>query len=580
MANRGTRHRAGVVALTFVTLLALMLLPGTAAAALKLQIKGIDGELRQNVAAYIGPRAETDRMSFRALARHADLQARDALQALGYYHPQIDITRNGNTCIVQINPGPPVLIRNVDIRLEGTPEKNSPPLELTAFIAKNAPVENDIFHQGKYETFKSNLLQQALMRGYFNAAWVTQEARVDLDANRADIVLALRIGERYRVGELGVTGTGIDTELIARFPRFHAGDWYDAAQIAELHRDLVRAGWFESVRIRAEPGDAQDQVVPVNIEYTMRKKNRVGIGLGASTDIGPRVQLQWEKPWLNSRGHSLNTYAEVSPVRSQIEASYLVPLTDPVTSQLAYTYGLQYEDLNDYRYWLTTAGIAHRQRLPNKWRMIRALELEQETDEFPTFQTRTTLLMPGVTFTRTEFTGAPLVTRGWRLTSEIKGAADALGSDADLLRGTLDGKTIHSFTDKTRVIARASMGALSTPDILGIPVSQRFFAGGDQSVRGYNYESIGPVNAAGERIGGSYLVTGSLEFDRRIAERWLVAAFVDQGSAFEDSPEFFTGTGVGVRWISLIGPLRLDFAWGVSLDKPSFNLHFYMGPEL
>lgn len=563
-------------------LLALLLVPAFASAEYGVRVEGVSGALRKNVESWIGPKEETARMSWRALLQHVDEQARGALQAMGYYHPEVRITREGEgedaKAVVTITPGEPVRLRQVDVQFVG----GGIPREIAEFIDSDAPRTGDALHHGTYEGFKTSLLQQAMMRGYFKAAWRVQQVRVDTDANVADIELLLEPGPRYRVGKLTVQGEGIAPDLLARFPRFHEGDAYDAAQVAELHRDLVRTGWFESVQIRAEPDEAREQVVPVGVSYTLRKRNRIGVGVGASTDLGPRAQVQWEKPWLNARGHSLNTYAEVSGVRSQVEASYLVPLTDPVNAQMAYTYGLQFEDLNDHEYWLTTAGIEHRKRLPSQWRVIRALELEQETDDFVTFKTRTTLLMPGVTLTRTESEGSPLVEHGWRVRGELKGAADALGSDADMLRATLDAKGIYTLLPRTRATLRAGAGSLWTPDILGIPVSQRFFAGGDQSVRGYEYQSISPVNASNERIGGSNLLSGSAEIDVRFAPRWLVAAFVDQGSAWAEgtSPDFLTGGGVGIRWLSPIGPLRLDFAWG---DRPSgdtFNVHFYMGPEL
>jgi translocation and assembly module TamA len=567
-------------ALTPVCLCVLLMLPAPLFAAYALRIDGVDGPLRKNVEAYIGPREETDRMSWRALGKHVDKQVRDALQALGYYHPIISLSRDGEgenaVAVIDITVGEPVRLRRVDVQFEGAHP------ELQVFVDEEAPKPGDVLNHGTYESFKTSLLQQALMSGYFNAAWRTQQVRVDVDAHTADITLQLDPGTRYRVGQMSINGSGIATDLIARFPRFRAGDWYNAAQIAELHRDLVRTGWFESVQIRAEPDEAKDLVVPVSVTYTLRKKNRIGVGVGASTDLGPRAQLQWEKPWLNERGHSLNTYVEVSGVRSQVEASYLVPLTDPVNAQLAYTYGLQFEDLNDHEYWLTTAGIEHRKRLPSQWRVNRSLELEQETDDFVTFQTRTTLLMPGVSLTRTESEGSPLVSHGWRFRAELKGAADALGSDADMLRATVDAKAVYTLAPRLRTTLRAGGGTLWTPQMLDIPVSQRFFAGGDQSVRGYDYQSISPVNASNERIGGSNLLSGSVEFDVRFAERWLFAVFLDEGSAWSDteSPTFFTGSGAGFRWLSPIGPLRLDFAWGTTPAKDSFNVHFYMGPEL
>ncbi|MFP5384295.1 MAG: autotransporter assembly complex protein TamA [Gammaproteobacteria bacterium] len=561
--------------------LLILLATATASAEVTLRIEGIEDELLANVKAWIGPAEETDRMTFRALEQHATEKSRLALQALGYYDPVISTEREtaGSriTCLLLINAGEPVRITRIDIRLSGEGHR-----ELDELIAASAPRVGNVFHHGAYDSFRDSFLRSALMLGYFDARYTQQEVRVDPASHSAEVTLALATGARHRIGDITIEGEGLNLELVSRFPRFRTGDWYNAMQIAELHRDLVRAGWFESVRIIADPDPVQPLTVPVVIRYTLRQRNRVGLGAGFSTDVGPRVKVQWEKPRLNRRGHSMGAYAELSEVRSQFEASYVVPLKDPVTSQLAFTYGLQLEELQDFDFWRTTAGIEHRKRLANRWRLTRAVQVERETDDFGAREESTTLVVPGITLSRTDSEGALLVTRGWRATGKIQAASRDLLSDAEMLRFTLNAKAIHGFGSRTRGILRGAVGAMATPDIQDIPLSLRFFTGGDQSVRGYDYRSIGPVDDQGLVIGGRYNLEGSVEMDYRFADRWLVALFADSGSAFdkEQSPDFFDGVGAGIRWLSPIGPLRLDFAYGVSLPDPSFNIHFYMGPEL
>lgn len=569
-------------------LLGAALLAGAlpAQAALLLRVEGGEVAQRANVEAWIGPEGETGRMSYRALAAHAEKQARLALQALGYYDPAIRVSRvedDGNiTCLVRIEPGEPVRIApgGMQVVLEGPPEDDP----LRDWAAANAPREGDVFHHGTYEAFRNGLMQRALTLGYFKAAWRTHRVVVEPEASppSARIKLELVTGERARFGDVTIADGALDRDLLARFPRFAAGDGYDGDRIAALHRDFARTGWFETVSVKADRDAAVDGSVPVDIAYALRAKNRVGVGVGASTDVGPRVKGQYEKPWINDQGHSFSSYLELAQVRSQLEAVYLVPLADPVTSQLAWTYGLEYEDLNDYEYWLTTVGAENRRQLDNGWRLTRALEVLQETDDFGLSRIRTTLLLPGIGLSRSESAGVQLVTRGWRVATELQGASEALLSDTDILRWTGDAKGIHALGSRTRVILRTSLGAMLAPDIDEVPVSLRFFAGGDQSVRGYDYESLGPVDAAGVLVGGRYLASGSAELDYRFLERWLVAVFADSGSAFDQpaGPDFFTGVGTGVRWVSPIGPLRLDFAWGVTPADTSFNIHFYMGPEL
>ena len=109
----------------------------------------------------------------------------------------------------------------------------------------------------------------------------------------------------------------------------------------------------------------------------------------------------------------------------------------------------------------------------------------------------------------------------------------------------------------------------------------RFFTGGAQSVRGYAYQSLGPVDANGEVTGGKYLVVGSIEFEHSFKNKWGVAAFYDVGNAINDiSDDLKKGTGIGVRWKSPVGPVRIDLASAISLEGNPWRIHITIGPDL
>ncbi|MDC4226629.1 MAG: BamA/TamA family outer membrane protein [Candidatus Manganitrophus sp.] len=134
-----------------------------------------------------------------------------------------------------------------------------------------------------------------------------------------------------------------------------------------------------------------------------------------------------------------------------------------------------------------------------------------------------------------------------------------------------------------RLLLRGEFGWTSVSNFDDLPVSLRFFAGGDRSVRGYGYNTLGPENESGEVIGGRYLATGSVEYDYRIAEQWGVALFYDIGNAANEidwdlNPQ--DRVGIGGRWYSPVGPIRVDLAY--ALDRPglAFRVHINMGPDL
>jgi translocation and assembly module TamA len=130
-------------------------------------------------------------------------------------------------------------------------------------------------------------------------------------------------------------------------------------------------------------------------------------------------------------------------------------------------------------------------------------------------------------------------------------------------------------------VGRGDLGYIVTDDFDGVPYNLRYFAGGDQSVRGYDYESLSPEED-GLLLGGQVLAVGSLEYNYQFRDGWRAAVFADAGNAYDEnfSNETKYGVGVGVRWASPVGPIRVDVAAGVSEDSVPIRLHFFIGPPL
>ncbi|GAL06930.1 uncharacterized protein YtfM precursor [Photobacterium aphoticum] len=123
-------------------------------------------------------------------------------------------------------------------------------------------------------------------------------------------------------------------------------------------------------------------------------------------------------------------------------------------------------------------------------------------------------------------------------------------------------------------------GAVFADNLEDIPPSMRFFVGGDNSLRGYSYQSVAPRDSGGKLLGGKYMVTSTVEYQYRVYGDWWGAVFYDYGAAWNDTPDWLAGAGVGVRWASPVGPIRLDFAWGLDKEKDKFQIHFILGPEI
>ncbi|SDB46043.1 autotransporter assembly complex family protein [Pseudomonas sp. NFACC13-1] len=550
---------------------------------LEVRVLPSNDELKANVEGYIGGVGDRDEEALLRFSRGAEEQARKAAQALGYYQPQIDSQVKGGKdprLVLTIDPGEPVHLRNVTVRIDG------PAASLKAFrVPDNAALKpGAVLNHGRYEDAKRAIQNQASRYGYFSGRFTQQKLRVDPQAGIADIELVYDSGPRYALGPVSFEGdTPFDEDLLQRMVPFKAGTAYDSELIAELNQALQSSGYFEGVRVDAAPTAAANNVIPVAVKLDTRKPRTMGLGLGFSTDVGPRAKANWTRHWVNPQGHSYGWEAEVSAPRQNVGLWYDVPLDPPLTDKMRYAGGYQYEELagTDSLSKLLTVGPEWHSKLPSGWQRVVSLKWQREEYRLGDDAGLSTLLMPGVSYSYLRSDNRIDPHNGYRLQFDTKVAKEGLGSDNNLVYGTAMVKGLTTVFDKHRLLARAQIGGSATNGYKSIPPSLRFFAGGDQSVRGYDYQSLSPENSEGDRIGGRYMVAGSLEYQYSIAEKWRVATFIDQGNAFNslELPSLKTGVGVGVRWVSPVGPIRLDLAHAMD-DEGGIRLHFSMGPEL
>ncbi|MGD8218854.1 autotransporter assembly complex protein TamA [Pseudomonas thivervalensis] len=550
---------------------------------LEVRVQPSNDELKANVEGYIGGLGDRDEEALLRFSRGAEEQARKAAQALGYYQPQIDSEVKGGKdprLVLTIDPGEPVHLRTVTIRIDG------PAASLKVFrVPGNAGLKpGAVLNHGRYEDAKRVIQNQASRYGYFSGRFTQQKLLVDPQAGLADIELVYDSGPRYALGPVSFEGdTPFDEDLLQRMVPFKAGAPYDSELIAELSQALQSSGYFEGVRVDAAPTAATDNVIPVAVKLDTRKPRTMGLGLGFSTDVGPRAKANWTRHWVNPQGHSYGWEAEVSAPRQNVGLWYDVPLDPPLTDKMRYAGGYQYEELagTDSLSKLLTVGPEWHSKLPSGWQRVVSLKWQREEYRLGDDAGLSTLLMPGVSYSYLRSDNRIDPHNGYRLQFDTKVAKEGLGSDNNLLYGTAMVKGLTTVFDKHRLLARAQIGGSATNGYKSIPPSLRFFAGGDQSVRGYDYQSLSPENAEGDRIGGRYMVAGSLEYQYSIAEKWRVATFVDQGNSFNslELPSLKIGVGVGVRWVSPVGPIRLDLAHAMD-DEGGIRLHFSMGPEL
>lgn len=505
-----------------------------------------------------------------------------ASKALGYYHVVVvDMQLYGNACSklqLTIEQGPQTTISKRDIVLviEG-PEDNVLQQAIDNFpLSVGDPLQHNL-----YSSAKASLLSLSQLRGYFDVKFDEQKIAVDKEANTATITLTLNTGQRYQFGPLKMPPQSRSETLVNQVLTFKEGDYYHAEKLAAFNQNLNRIGYFQQVVARPVLTKAINNQIPIEVIATDKPRDIFNVGGGVSTDTGPRVQFQWERPWVNLKGHSFSTEIFVSALEQNLSASYRVPLEDPLDNYLNFQIGIKNEDNNDTESeTFTVSAQRHWGEGQGSWSKIGFLRLEQESFiQGSAERESTSLLIPGVTLSRRRSRGGLDINWGDRQRVTVEGTSKSVVSDIDIFRVSAESKWIRSL-NKHRFTLRAELGAIATNDFSQVPSSLRYFAGGDQSIRGFGFENLSPIED-GELTGGRFLSVASVEYSYPIVPNWRLATFVDAGNASED---LFDDTaysfGIGGSWLSPVGPIRLYLARGHSEADDTLRLHFSMGPAL
>ena len=543
-------------------------------------------DLRKNAEAFIGDVKGRSAENLRRYAPTAVSQARQALRALGYYSPTVDWQyKEGDAdtaakLVLTIRPGEPVRVTSRTVEIRGAAASDE---RFGADLPVN-PAEGDILNHGQYANLRDTIQTRARRRGYFDGRFVTRTLEVDPATRSAAITLIYDSGERYRLGEVTFEEDHwFETGLLRRFVTFEPGTPYHSDEIARLNSNLQNSGYFSGVDIDASPARAENGTIPVRVALTRREDRSVAAGVGFSTDVGPRFRGTWREHWINPMGHKRGAETEFSVPRQNLSTWYELPLDPPMTDLIRLTAGYQREDIENVESELLTLGQQWQHQLDNGWLQVLSLRWEGERFNIGNDETGTsTLLLPGAGYSRIH-TDSPLdPSRGYRLQFDVTGSHRAALSDVDILHVNTLAKGLYTLADKHRFLARFQAGLVATSRFEDVPPSLRFFAGGDQSVRGYGYETLSPENDNGVPVGGRYLLVGSGEYQYQFADKWRAALFVDHGNAINNlSDPLATGAGAGIRWISPVGPLRLDIAKGLNPEfGGDWRIHFSMGPEL
>ncbi|MBF6023340.1 autotransporter assembly complex protein TamA [Lysobacter niastensis] len=583
---------------------ALILSASGAAQAAKVtgvQIQGLDETKTLNVHGAlslvdtIGKEVSGRRLAY--LLREAEDETREALEPFGYYSPQIEVERIGEsdalTVAIKVTLGEPVRVRRADIAILG---EGSEDRYLNEDLAAFKPRQGDVFDHAAYEASKTRITRRLAERGYFDADFSSRQVEVTRAERAADIDLVWSSGGRYDMGPITFVQTPkhiIRDSLLDKLVYWEQGSYYHQGKLDRFRESLTRLDYFSSIEIETRPEAAVDNEVPVAVTLTPAKRTVYTAGLSYGTDSGAGVRLGMERRYVNDRGHKALGQIDWAETRKTATAQYRIPAFAWLDGWFTIS-GQYYDEQSDYidirkvEFVGSRSGqinrrlnaVASLHALRERWSYV----ADDDNDETTPVQYRyATFLYPSL---RGEYIDADdriFPRNGLGITVEVRGGLEGVGSDANFAQAWGIGRWYRGLGAFNRLILRAEAGGTFTNALVDMPPSLRFFAGGDRSIRGYAFREVGPttIGSDGKKyaLGAKNVLTGSVEFEHYINDTWGGAAFVDAGDAFDDTPDIHTGVGVGVRWRSPVGPVRLDIAHGLKDPDSQYEIYLNIGAD-
>lgn len=625
-----------------VILLAACLANAVAADNLTFEVRGLGDELEANARSNIVNLGVSDdpRVGERRIGRlrsEAEQRVTDSLRPFGYYHPTVtsrleDADGAPRRIVVDVDKGPPVQVATVDIRLQGP---GAPISDLVEW-RRNWPLrEGSVLNHGLWERAKQDALDRLDYRGYIKAAYTEHRIELNLENNRAALKLVLESGPRAVLGEVRFEQDVVRDDLLEKLPRFEPGQPYDGWLIEKLRQDLWKTGYYDTIDVIEKRNTNVDPPV-VDFDTRLVARNRDtfqgSFGYGSDTEI--RAQAGWARHWLSQRGDSLSMGLgwQQRDDRYLFRTNYRLPrrmgersywVAETLYRDENEDFEVSPEDQPDQVFRLTSGDLEHYlfkggilnlrdrrdgyQQIAETWFVqylrenvnYRVPSIEGSVNGIPfeeydgrPFSDDNSSIALGVEWDWPSIRGSGFQTVGFHHNARVFTADSAWTSDREFSRAYLSSRYNFMAGKRLKILVRAEVGYSDATveefdlevedDIIRVSLTElpslyRFNAGGSQSVRGYAYESL-----SNNGVGSNNIIAFSAEAEWLIRENWSLAAFYDIGNAFNDwsDTDLKQGAGVGLRYYSIAGAVRLDLASGLDLPGEPWRIHFTLGVPL
>jgi translocation and assembly module TamA len=589
----------------------------------------------------LGSRARLSRRDLARIELETRSAVRLALRPFGFYEPEVSsrYTRSNDgepVLEIAINPGRPMIVETVELEIVGAGRESG---NLEKWKQEWPLAAGQRLNQVAWEVEKQHGIEIAQADGFLAATYTQHVIELDLQRSRATLRLTMDSGERYVMGQTDFGEHMLRPGIVEYIPRFSSGDAYSARQMELLRLDLWKTGYFTDIEVLEKPvADAEPPRVDLEINLETKHKNYYQGALGFGTDTGARVQANLSRHPMSSRGDRVDVGLGWQEVNDELTVRSVYRLPRPERAghfwTLDATIKVENQDLevkrdeDDKNFIKLANGESDERQLRAGYLKVRNLRagsrqllimpfvqylnskrsfappaLDSESSVPLTSPELDDLLRGtddafsvGIDLDLVAVRGSGFDTRGHRERAWAFTAKDGFGSVVDFTQVYLSTRRSFVFADRWKLIARAELGYTKADvgefeldletggvsesiklSVTALPTFYRFKAGGSASVRGYGFEQLSNNN-----IGSNNLFTASAEFEYLFLQTWSVAAFADIGNAFNDwsEPALKKGAGLGIRWYSIAGPIRLDVAQALDFEGDPWRFHFTIGTPL
>lgn len=534
-------------------------------------LSGLPKDMQKNVESRLNPLDKKNKLQQLSDSQLSE-QIQLSLQPFGYFHPQINIRRQGRLQIT-VTPGRPLRVRQFRLQLQGEGRDNP---DLQQIAHQNSLKVGEVLNMRQYNQLKEDLLTAAEHQGYLRAQFSTAKILIDTPRENANIDLLFDTGPIFYFGQVQFDPTYISPELLHRYIPFHPGQAYSTDEVLNFNHQLSNSGYFSNVVVK--PDLHQGQTVPIQVNLTPAPRYSYSLGIGFGTDTGIRGTAAYHVNPVNRKGHRLNALAQGSYRQNSLQLQYLIPGANPISDK--YSLSANGGNLN-YNSGYSNALLLSAAQQHQQANYQRTLSLNGLYEQF--FYTdqpeyRSGLLFPKGSWSLANTHNQLFTPSGYNLSLNLLGSYQGLLSDLSFGQAAVDLRVAYTLAPwRTRFLIHGIQGYTAIDQIDRLPLSLALMLGGNENLKGYSFNSIGPGKIA------SY---GGLEIQKEVREHWYLIGFVDAGNVYNPGEhDFLYDVGGGLMWVSPLGPVKVGLAQPTNnqlnpLGGTSPRLVINIGPDL